>query len=69
VALFTIPKLLDQDFTGALTLLADIGYKEVQFFGPHPFSEPTAHERWHTDQPATAFQYIPCDSSLQAWPG
>ena len=46
VALFTIPKLLDQDFTGALTLLADIGYKEVQFFGPYPFSDPTAHERW-----------------------
>ena len=46
VALFTIPKLLDQDFAGALKLLADIGYKEVQFFGPYSFSDPTAHERW-----------------------
>jgi sugar phosphate isomerase/epimerase len=46
VALFTIPKLLDQDFAGALKLLADIGYKEVQLFGPYPFSVPTAHERW-----------------------
>jgi sugar phosphate isomerase/epimerase len=46
VQLFTIPKLLDQDFAGALKLLADIGYKEVQLFGPYPFSVPTAHERW-----------------------
>jgi sugar phosphate isomerase/epimerase len=46
VALFTIPKLLDQDFAGALKLLADIGYKEVQFYGPYPFSVPAAHERW-----------------------
>jgi sugar phosphate isomerase/epimerase len=46
VALFTIPKLLDQDFAGALKLLADIGYKEVEFFGPFAFSEPAAQERW-----------------------
>jgi sugar phosphate isomerase/epimerase len=46
VQLFTIPKLLDRDFAGALKLLADIGYKEVQFFGPYPFSVPTTHERW-----------------------
>jgi sugar phosphate isomerase/epimerase len=46
VALFTIPKLLDRDFDKALKLLADIGYKEVQFFGPYSFSVPAAHERW-----------------------
>jgi sugar phosphate isomerase/epimerase len=46
VALFTIPKLLDQDFAEALKLLAGIGYKEVQFFGPYSFSAPAAHERW-----------------------
>jgi sugar phosphate isomerase/epimerase len=44
--LFTIPKLLDHDFAGALKLVADIGYKEVQLFGPYPFSAPAAHERW-----------------------
>ena len=52
VALFTIPKLLDQDFAGALKLLADIGYNEVQFFGPYPFSEPTAQERWKSLSPS-----------------
>ena len=46
VALFTIPKLLDEDLERALKLLADIGYKEVELFGPYPFSAPAAHERW-----------------------
>jgi sugar phosphate isomerase/epimerase len=46
VQLFTLPKLLDKDFAGALKLVADIGYKEVQLFGPYPFSVPAAHERW-----------------------
>jgi sugar phosphate isomerase/epimerase len=44
--LFTIPKLLDQDFAGALAQVAGLGYKEVEFFGPYPFSVPAAHERW-----------------------
>jgi sugar phosphate isomerase/epimerase len=52
VALFTIAKLLDQDFAGALKLLADIGYKEVQFYGPFPFSVPAAHERWKSLSPS-----------------
>ncbi len=52
VALFTIPKLLDQDFAGALKLLADIGDKEVQFYGPYPFSVPAAHERWKSLSPS-----------------
>lgn len=46
VGLFTIPKLLDQDFTGTMQLLAEIGYKEVEFFGPYDFSAPAAKERW-----------------------
>ena len=46
LGLFTVPKLLDQDFEGTLKLIGDIGYKEVEFFGPYPFSVPAAHERW-----------------------
>lgn len=46
IGLFTIPKLLDQDFAGTLKLLADIGYKELEFFGPYSFSAPAAQERW-----------------------
>jgi sugar phosphate isomerase/epimerase len=51
VALFTIPHLLDQDFAGAMQMLAEIGYKEVEFFGPYPFSVPKTHEGW---QPVAA---------------
>lgn len=46
IGLFTIPQLLDQDFAGTMKLLAEIGYQEVEFFGPYPFSVPEAHERW-----------------------
>jgi sugar phosphate isomerase/epimerase len=46
VGLFTIPKLLDQDFAGAMKMLANIGYKEVELFGPYSFSVPAAQERW-----------------------
>jgi sugar phosphate isomerase/epimerase len=46
LGLFTIPKLLDQDFAGTMKMLAQIGYKEIEFFGPYPFSVPAAHERW-----------------------
>ena len=46
VGLFTIPHLLEQNFAGAMKKLADIGYKEVEFFGPYPYSVPEAHESW-----------------------
>lgn len=46
VGLFTIPKLLDEDFAGAMQLLAAIGYQEVELFGPYPFSVPAAHAGW-----------------------
>ena len=45
VALFTIPHMLEQDFAAAMKKLADIGYREVEFFGPYPYSVPEAHER------------------------
>ena len=46
VGLFTIPKLLDQDFAGTMKMLATIGYKEVELFGPYSFSTDAAKERW-----------------------
>lgn len=52
VGLFTIPKMLDQDFRGTMQLLAEIGYKEVEFFGPYSFSVPEAHAGW---QPVADF--------------
>lgn len=46
LGLFTIPKLLDQDFAGTMKLLAEIGYKEIELFGPYSFSTEAAQARW-----------------------
>lgn len=37
VALFTVPKALSADFEGTLKVISEIGYKELEFFGPYTF--------------------------------
>ena len=46
VGLFTLPKSLEQDFDGTLAMLAGLGYREVEFFGPYSFSVPAAQDGW-----------------------
>jgi sugar phosphate isomerase/epimerase len=46
VQLFTIPGMVARDLDGALRLLAETGYKEVEFFGPYPFSPPETLAMW-----------------------
>lgn len=46
VQLFTIPQMVSQDFKGTLKLISDIGYKEVEFFGPYSFSAKETIEFW-----------------------
>lgn len=46
VQLFTIPKLVDQDLPGTLKLIREIGYKEVEFFGPYAFSAAATIKEW-----------------------
>lgn len=46
VQLFTIPQMVDKDLKGTLKLLSEIGYQEVEFFGPYPFSAPETVEGW-----------------------
>ena len=46
VGLFTLPKSLDRDFDGTLAMIAGLGYKEVELFGPYPFSVPSALDGW-----------------------
>ncbi|MFN7116059.1 MAG: sugar phosphate isomerase/epimerase family protein [Saprospiraceae bacterium] len=46
VQLFTIPKMADQDLKGTLQLLSEIGYREVEFFGPYAFSAPETIDGW-----------------------
>lgn len=44
--LFSIPKLLDEDFEGTMAMLARLGYREIEFFGPYEFSVPSEKEHW-----------------------
>lgn len=55
IQLFSLPKLLELDFEKAIELLAAMGYKEIEVFGPYPFSSQSAHERWKAVTPALGF--------------
>ncbi len=46
VQLFTIPKMVGEDLKGSLQLLSEIGYREVEFFGPYSFSAQETIEGW-----------------------
>lgn len=55
VGLFTVPKLLNDDFAGTLQMIAGIGYKEVELFGPYPFSTQADLEGWKAAGKALGF--------------
>lgn len=48
VQLFSLPRLLETDFRNAIEMVAGMGYKEVELFGPYPFSAPSAKEQWNS---------------------
>jgi sugar phosphate isomerase/epimerase len=56
IQFFSLPKLLDTDLQGALSMLSKIGYKEVELYGPYPFSSPAAIERWKAVTPSLGFK-------------
>ncbi len=55
VGLFTLPKSLERDFDGTLAMIAGLGYAEVEFFGPYPFSVPSAQASWKAAGPSLGF--------------
>jgi sugar phosphate isomerase/epimerase len=56
IQFFSLPKMLDEDLTGALSMLSKIGYKEAELYGPYPFSSPSAIERWNAVTPSLGFK-------------
>ena len=46
VQLFSIPQMIANDFTGTLKKLGELGYRELEFFGPYPFSAQATIDRW-----------------------
>lgn len=55
IQLFSLPKLLDEDFRSAIEMLARIGYREIEMYGPFPFSSPSAQQRWDSITPSLGF--------------
>ena len=55
VQLFSLPKLLDLDFRGGIKLLSKLGYKEVELYGPYPFSPDAVKSGWKAITPALGF--------------
>ena len=55
IQLFSLPKMLQADFTGAIAFLAKLGYREIETFGPYTFSDPRAVARWKSLEPMLGF--------------
>ena len=56
IQFFSLPKMLDEDLTGALSMLSKIGYIEVELYGPYSFSSPSAIEKWNAVTPSLGFK-------------
>jgi sugar phosphate isomerase/epimerase len=55
IQLFSIPKLVEKDFAGTMKMLAQIGYKEIEFYGPYSFSDQEDKTRWESITPSLGF--------------
>ena len=56
IQLFSLPKLLESDFEGTLAMLAQMGYQEIELFGPYPFSTDLAKKTWEAIIPMVGFK-------------
>ncbi|HMB63206.1 MAG TPA: sugar phosphate isomerase/epimerase [Eudoraea sp.] len=55
VQLFSLPSSLENDFKGTISLLANMGFREIELFGPYPYSAKSAKQRWKTLMPKLGF--------------
>ena len=55
LGLFSIPRLLDTNLTAAIELMAKLGYKEFETFGPYNFSSEKAKASWAKVTPQLGF--------------
>jgi TAT (twin-arginine translocation) pathway signal sequence./Xylose isomerase-like TIM barrel. len=46
VQVWSIAKFLEKDFKGSLKMLADLGYDELELYGPYPFSSEKDKASW-----------------------
>lgn len=55
IQLFSLPLLLEKDLEAALGMLRDMGYAELELYGPYPFSDVKNRERWASLTPLLGF--------------
>lgn len=55
IQLFSLPALLEKDFEGSMKLLAEMGYTELELFGPFEFSTDSAKASWNAITPMLGF--------------
>lgn len=55
VQLFSLPKTLEKDFRQGIAMLAGMGFREVELYGPFPFSAPEAIAGWNAVTPQLGF--------------
>ena len=56
IQFFSLPKLLEKDFAATLGMLSQMGYKEVELYGPYPFSPDSAKKTWESITPSLGFK-------------
>lgn len=55
IQLFSIPLLMENDLEGALGMLQEMGYTELELYGPYAFSDRKNKERWASLTPLLGF--------------
>ncbi|MCO5725344.1 sugar phosphate isomerase/epimerase family protein [Robiginitalea marina] len=60
IQLFSLPKMLEADLRGTLAMLAELGYGELELFGPYPFSAASTKASWQQLIPLLGFSGSGC---------
>ncbi len=58
IQLFSIPKMLSEDFMAGIMMLQSQGYKELELFGPFPFSAEKAKKGWEAAGKCLVFREV-----------
>ena len=56
LSLFSVPMMLEKDLTGGLELLWEMGFRELELYGPYPFSSESNKEFWRQTTPMLGFE-------------
>lgn len=55
VQLFSVPASLEEDFEGTIASLAKMGFREIELYGPYPYSTQNAKDHWMAITPKLGF--------------